>query len=60
MLTAKADGFEYAKRLDRKEDVPTVLAEFLSFEGPAFLEVIIDQEASASTPWWVWANRTTT
>ena len=46
VLTAKADGFEYAKRLDRKEDVPTVLAEFLSFEGPAFLEVIIDQEAS--------------
>jgi acetolactate synthase-1/2/3 large subunit len=43
--TAEADGFEYAKRLDRKEDVPAVLEEFLSFDGPAFLEVIIDKEA---------------
>ena len=43
--TAEADGFQYARRLDRKEDVPTVLEEFLSFDGPAFLEVIIDTEA---------------
>jgi len=43
--TAQADGFEFAKRLDRKEDVPAVLEEFLNFEGPAFLEVIIDPEA---------------
>ena len=43
--TAEADGFQYAKRLDKKEDVPTVLEEFLSFDGPAFLEVIIDTEA---------------
>ena len=43
--TAEADGFRYAKRLDKKEDVPTVLEEFLSFDGPAFLEVIIDTEA---------------
>ena len=43
--TAEADGFQYAKRLDRKEDVPTVLEEFLSFDGPAFLEVIIDTQA---------------
>ena len=42
---AEADGFEYAKRLDRKEDVPAVLEEFLGFEGPAFLEVIIDPVA---------------
>ena len=42
---AEADGFPYAKRLDRKEDVPRILEEFLSFEGPAFLEVIIDKEA---------------
>jgi acetolactate synthase-1/2/3 large subunit len=42
---AQADGFEYAKRLDKKEDVPAVLAEFLAFDGPAFLEVIIDPEA---------------
>ena len=30
---AQADGFEYAARLDRKEDVPRVLREFLEFEG---------------------------
>lgn len=43
--TAQADGFGYAKRLDRKEDVPRVVEEFLAFPGPAFLEVIIDPEA---------------
>jgi len=42
---AQADGFEYARRLDRKQDVPTVIAEFLAFKGPAFLEVIIDPDA---------------
>ena len=42
---AEADGFRYAKRLDRKEDVPRLVEEFLSFPGPAFLEVIIDKEA---------------
>ncbi len=43
--SAQADGFQYAKRLDKKVDVPAVLEEFLSFDGPAFLEVIIDTEA---------------
>ena len=43
--TAEADGFEFAKRLDRKEDLPTVIREFMSFPGPAFLEVIIDPDA---------------
>ncbi|MGD8340758.1 MAG: biosynthetic-type acetolactate synthase large subunit [Gammaproteobacteria bacterium] len=43
---AEADGFGYAKRLDRKADVPAVLEEFLSYDGPAFLEVIIDPEAN--------------
>ena len=43
---AEADGFGYAKRLDRKEDVPRVIEEFLSADGPAFLDVIIDPEAS--------------
>ena len=42
---AQADGFEYAVRLDRKEDVPRVVAEFLAFPGPAFLEVMIDVDA---------------
>jgi len=42
---AQADGFRWAVRLDRKEDVPRVVKEFIEFEGPAFLEVIIDTEA---------------
>ncbi len=42
---AQADGFPYAVRLDRKEDVPRVVAEFLSSPGPAFLEVMIDPDA---------------
>jgi acetolactate synthase-1/2/3 large subunit len=42
---AQADGYRFAVRLDRKEDVPRVVKEFIEFEGPAFLEVIIDPEA---------------
>jgi acetolactate synthase-1/2/3 large subunit len=42
---AQADGFQYAVRLDRKQDVPRVVKEFIEFKGPAFLEVIIDTEA---------------
>ena len=42
---AQADGFRHAVRLDRKEDVPRVVREFIEFEGPAFLEVIIDPDA---------------
>ena len=43
--TAQADGFKYAVRLDRKEDVPRIVEEFMKFEGPAFLEVVIDRDA---------------
>ena len=42
---AQADGFRYAARLERKADVPRVIAEFLGFAGPAFLEVMIDPDA---------------
>ncbi|MBV6416658.1 MAG: Acetolactate synthase large subunit [Steroidobacteraceae bacterium] len=42
---AQADGFAYAVRLDRKADVPRVVREFLEFNGPAFLEVLIDPDA---------------
>jgi acetolactate synthase-1/2/3 large subunit len=42
---AEADGYEYAVRLDRKEDVARVVREFIEFRGPAFLEVIIDPDA---------------
>src|ERR1700693_2416228 len=42
---ASAAGFQWAKRLDRRQDVAAVVEEFLSFDGPAFLEVIIDADA---------------
>jgi acetolactate synthase I/II/III large subunit len=42
---AQADGFRYAARLEHKADVPRVIAEFLAFAGPAFLEVMIDPDA---------------
>ncbi|MEJ8567850.1 biosynthetic-type acetolactate synthase large subunit [Elongatibacter sediminis] len=42
---AEADGFEFAKRLDRKEDVASVIREWIEYPGPAFLEVIIDPDA---------------
>lgn len=43
--TAEADGFEFAKRLDRKENLERIIGEFMRFPGPAFLEVIIDPDA---------------
>ncbi|MCG8369701.1 MAG: biosynthetic-type acetolactate synthase large subunit, partial [Proteobacteria bacterium] len=43
--TAEADGFEFAKRLDKKADLPRVIRDFMAFDGPAFLEVIIDRDA---------------
>ena len=42
---AQADGFAWAVRLERKEDVPRVVREFIEFPGPAFLEVMIDPDA---------------
>jgi acetolactate synthase-1/2/3 large subunit len=42
---AQADGFKFAVRLDQKADVPRVVEEFIRFEGAAFLEVMIDQDA---------------
>jgi acetolactate synthase-1/2/3 large subunit len=42
---AEADGFEWARRLERPEDVKDVVREFIEHDGPAFLEVIVDEEA---------------
>jgi acetolactate synthase I/II/III large subunit len=42
---AQADGFRFAERLTRKADVPRVVADWLRFKGPAFLEVMIDPDA---------------
>ena len=42
---AQADGFPWAQRLERKEDVARIVADFVAFKGPAFLEVLIDPDA---------------
>jgi acetolactate synthase-1/2/3 large subunit len=42
---AEADGFRFARKLDRKEDLPETIRAFVEFDGPAFLEVIIDPDA---------------
>ena len=42
---AEADGFKFAKKLDKNEDLPKVIKDFMEFGGPAFLEVIIDPDA---------------
>lgn len=42
---AQADGFAYAVRLEHKRDVSRVVREFVEFQGPAFLEVMIDPDA---------------
>ncbi|MGB5164693.1 MAG: biosynthetic-type acetolactate synthase large subunit, partial [Woeseiaceae bacterium] len=42
---AEADGFGFARRLDDNNDIESVIAEFMAYDGPAFLEVIIDPDA---------------
>jgi len=42
---AQADGFEFARRLDKLEDIEDTIKAWLNFPGPAFLEVIIDKDA---------------
>jgi len=42
---AQADGFEFAKCVKDRADLNKTLKEWLSFEGPAFLEVRTDQSA---------------
>ena len=43
--TAQADGFAWAERLEKREDLSRVIRDFIAFEGPAFLEVVIDPDA---------------
>jgi acetolactate synthase-1/2/3 large subunit len=42
---ARADGFEFAARLSERNHVEAVLQEFIHYNGPAFLEVMIDPDA---------------
>ena len=45
VMAAKADGFEFAERLADKARVADTIERFLAFDGPAFLEVMIDPDA---------------
>ena len=45
VLAAKADGFPFAKRIDKREQLKTYIKEFVETKTSAFLEVIIDQDA---------------
>jgi len=42
---AEADGYKYAVRLENKAEVSKVIKEFMDFDGPAFIEVMIDPDA---------------
>ena len=42
---AEADGFKFARKLERPEDIAATIREFMEFDGPAFLEVVIDPDA---------------
>ena len=41
----EADGFRFAKRVTKNDDVRSCLEQFVKFDGPAFLEVMVDQNA---------------
>ena len=42
---ALADGFEFARRVETHGELDEQLRAFVGFEGPAFLEVMVDQNA---------------
>jgi acetolactate synthase-1/2/3 large subunit len=42
---AEADGFQFAKRVEKVEDLEATMIEFINFEGPALLEVMVDRTA---------------
>jgi acetolactate synthase-1/2/3 large subunit len=43
--TAEADGFAFARRLADKNQLKETLKQFIDFNGPAFLEVMVDPDA---------------
>ena len=45
VMAARADGFDYAVRVESKGELEAALKAFVAFEGPAFLEVMIDEHA---------------
>jgi acetolactate synthase-1/2/3 large subunit len=45
VMAAQADGFEFSCRVDAVSELEDKLRAFVEFDGPAFLEVMIDQDA---------------
>jgi acetolactate synthase-1/2/3 large subunit len=45
VMAAQADGFEFAQRVDTLSELEDKLRAFVEFDGPAFLEVMIDYDA---------------
>ena len=46
VMAAQADGFEFARRVQAMDELEDTLREFVAFDGPAFLEVMIDYNAN--------------
>ena len=42
---AESDGFKFSKRVTERKDLRSTLKAFIDFEGPAFLEVFVDQNS---------------
>jgi acetolactate synthase-1/2/3 large subunit len=45
VMAAKADGFEFAYRVSALSELEDKLRAFVAFDGPAFLEVMVDENA---------------
>lgn len=43
---AEADGFVFARRISQPHEVESTVADLIAFDGPGFLEVIIDPNAN--------------
>jgi len=43
--SAESDGFQFARRVSDKAELRKTLEEFIAFDGPAFLEVMVDKNA---------------
>jgi acetolactate synthase-1/2/3 large subunit len=42
---AEADGFGFARRVTKRSELEEALKAFVSFDGPAFLEVFVDKNS---------------
>ncbi|PRX91813.1 biosynthetic-type acetolactate synthase large subunit [Paraburkholderia sp. BL25I1N1] len=45
VMAARADGFEFARRVATMSELEEQLKAFVEFDGPAFLEVMVDENA---------------